>query len=163
MCHFVKRSPRVKERLMYFQLFSTFLHPRVCVLQMPIQLFFRYVFYPAFGPDLALQVKQAYLLLSLSRDSTITTVNFTGNTVWFKASVTQVGFRASFAYSTDGKSFQPIGNELKMKLGLNWTANRFALFNYNTNKNSLGGYVDFNWFYYGAPVNERLFQQKPSD
>ena len=29
--------------------------------------------------------------------------------------------------------YHPIGNELKMGLGLDWTANRFALFNYSAN------------------------------
>jgi len=87
-------------------------------------------------------------IVMVNNDTTITTVNFTGNTVWFKASVTQVGFTASFAYSIDGKNYQAIGNELKMGLGLDWTANRFALFNYNTNKAGAGGYADFNWFHY---------------
>jgi beta-xylosidase len=87
-------------------------------------------------------------IVMVNNDTTITTLKFTGTTIWLKASVTHVGFTASFAYSTDGKNFQPIGNELKMGLGLDWTANRFALFNYNTNKNGSGGYVDFNWFHY---------------
>ncbi|SDT67577.1 Beta-xylosidase [Mucilaginibacter mallensis] len=87
-------------------------------------------------------------IVMVNNDTTITTVNFTGNTIWFKASVTHIGFKASFAYSVDGKNYQPIGNELKMGLGLDWTANRFALFNYNTNKTGVGGYADFNWFHY---------------
>lgn len=87
-------------------------------------------------------------MVMVNNDTTITALKFTGSTVWFKASVTHTGFTASFAYSTDGKNFQPVGNGLKMGLGLDWTANRFALFNYNTSKAGAGGYVDFNWLRY---------------
>jgi len=87
-------------------------------------------------------------IVMVNKDTTITTVKFTGSTIWLKASVTHVGFKASFDYSTDGKNFQSIGSELKMGLGLDWTANRFALFDYNNNKNGSGGYVDFSWFHY---------------
>ncbi|MGZ3920537.1 MAG: glycoside hydrolase family 43 protein [Bacteroidia bacterium] len=92
-------------------------------------------------------------IVMVNHDTTITTVNFTGNTVWLKACVTEVGFKASFAYSTDGKNYQPIGNELKMGLGFDWGGNRFALFNYNTNTTNTGGYVDFNWFHYRNTIN----------
>lgn len=87
-------------------------------------------------------------IVMVNNDTTITKLKFTGSKIWIKARVTQVGFKASFAYSTDGKNFQSIGNELKMGLGLDWTANRFALFNYNTGKSGSGGFVDFNWFHY---------------
>ena len=60
--------------------------------------------------------------------------------------VMDVGFRAVFYYSTDGKYFLPIGNELSMGLGLVWTANRFALFNFSKEKAGEDGYTDFNWF-----------------
>lgn len=42
--------------------------------------------------------------------------------------------------------FMIIGNELQMGLGLPWTANRFALFNFNTTPQGNNGYADFNWF-----------------
>ncbi|MCO5949904.1 glycoside hydrolase family 43 protein [Mucilaginibacter flavidus] len=89
-------------------------------------------------------------IVMVNNDTTITTLNFSGTTVWFKANVTHVGFKASFAYSTDGKNYHPIGNELKMGLGLDWTANRFALFNYSTNETGAGGYADFNWLHFSA-------------
>jgi len=92
-------------------------------------------------------------IVMVNNDTTITTLNFTGTTVWFKANVSDVGFKASFAYSTDGKNYHPIGNELQMGLGLDWTANRFALFNYNTSEKSTGGYADFNWFHFSAINN----------
>jgi hypothetical protein len=72
--------------------------------------------------------------------------HFPGETIWIKASATDVGFKASFAYSTDGKNYQPIGNQLGMGLGLPWTANRFALFNFSTKDAGVGGYADFDYF-----------------
>lgn len=52
----------------------------------------------------------------------------------------------AFFYSLDGMDFPPIGNVLKMGLGLPWTANRFCLFNFTTKENGTDGYADFNWF-----------------
>ena len=78
---------------------------------------------------------------------TIETIDrFEGNKIWIRARVMDVGFRAVFYYSTDGKYFLPIGNELSMGLGLVWTANRFALFNFSKEKAGEDGYTDFNWF-----------------
>lgn len=73
-----------------------------------------------------------------------------GDAVWLKATTTATGFIATFAYSTDGTTFRPIGTDLKMKSGLNWTANRFALLNYSTKDAGVGGTADFNWFHYGS-------------
>lgn len=72
--------------------------------------------------------------------------NFTGNKLWVRARVMDVNFRATFYYSLDGKTFIPIGNDLNMGLGLVWTANRFALFNFTRDKAGEDGYADFNWF-----------------
>ena len=72
--------------------------------------------------------------------------NFTQDKLWMKARVTDKDFIASFYYSLDGVNFFPIGNVLKMDLGLYWTANRFALFNFTTRDEGDGGFVDFNWF-----------------
>lgn len=71
---------------------------------------------------------------------------FPGDKVWIRTRVTDRNFTAMFHYSFDGKIFQPVGNALKMKLGLSWTANRFALFNFSTTQNGVDGYADFNWF-----------------
>lgn len=60
--------------------------------------------------------------------------------------VTDKDFTARFYYSLDGMDFHPIGNVLKMGLGLPWTANRFCLFNFTTKENGTDGYADFNWF-----------------
>ena len=52
---------------------------------------------------------------------------------------------ASFSFSTDNKKFIPIGNVFNMKFSLKvFTGNKFCLFNYATE--TLGGYVDFDWF-----------------
>ncbi len=70
-----------------------------------------------------------------------------GHSVWFRATATDDGFRATFAYSLDGKHFTSIGNTLAMGLGLDWTANRFALFNFSHESSGAGGAADFHWFH----------------
>ncbi|WP_316789385.1 glycoside hydrolase 43 family protein [Pedobacter frigoris] len=72
--------------------------------------------------------------------------NIKADKVWISASLTHIGFKANFSYSLDGDKYISFGNELNMGLGLDWTANRFALFNYSTSKEGEGGYADFNWF-----------------
>jgi len=68
-------------------------------------------------------------------------------TVYLKA---ECNFRdrndiANFYYSLDGKSWIPIGTQLKMEYSMpHFMGYRFALFNYST-KNP-GGFVDFDWF-----------------
>lgn len=37
---------------------------------------------------------------------------------------------------------------VKMGLGLPWTANRFALFNFTTSPQGVDGCADFNWFHF---------------
>lgn len=74
--------------------------------------------------------------------------NFSYNKLWIRANITHKNFLATFSYSTDGKQFIPFGNTLNMGLGLIWTANRFALFNFSATEKGEGGYVDFNWFHF---------------
>lgn len=74
--------------------------------------------------------------------------DFSYRKLWVRANVTHENFAASFSYSVDGKQFKSLGNTLKMSLGLLWTANRFAIFNFSTRKDGVGGYVDFNWFHF---------------
>lgn len=86
-------------------------------------------------------------IVMVNDGKTIATVGpFTGSQIWFWAHTTQAGFMANFSYSTDGKTFMPFGDQLQMGLGLPWTANRFALFNFSTSNGGLGGIADFNWF-----------------
>jgi beta-xylosidase len=79
--------------------------------------------------------------------------HFTPKKLWLKSTATDKGFEGNFFYSVDGKKFTKFGNVLKMALGYDWTANRFALFNFSTTQNGVGGYADFNWFRFQG-VNE---------
>lgn len=72
--------------------------------------------------------------------------NFTGDKIWVRARVTDRNNIAKFYYSVDGDNYYVIGNDLEMKLGLSWTANRFALFNFSTTNDGVDGVADFNWF-----------------
>ena len=74
--------------------------------------------------------------------------DFQGTKVWFRARATDKDFTARFYYSTDGIRFHPIGNVLQMGLGLPWTANRFALFHFTTQRDVPAGHADFNWFHF---------------
>lgn len=71
---------------------------------------------------------------------------FTGDRLWIRARITDKNFTARFYYSLDGSHFKPIGNVMAMGLGLPWTANRFALFNFSTKAEGVDGYADFDWF-----------------
>ena len=52
---------------------------------------------------------------------------------------------ANFFYSLDGKTWIPIGSQLKMEYSMpHFMGYRFGLFNYATK--TPGGYVDFDWF-----------------
>ena len=69
-----------------------------------------------------------------------------GQRIWFRSRTTDKDFTARFYYSLNGSDFIPIGNVLQMGLGLVWTANRFALFNYSTKEEGVNGIADFDWF-----------------
>lgn len=108
----------------------------------------------------SIQQKQGRrLIVMVNNDTTVQVLPFRGKSIWFKASVAEANFTVKFYYSTDGKNYHPIGNQLKMELGLDWTANRFALFNFNTLSPSQGGYVDFNWFRFdGKPLSTNVLK-----
>lgn len=72
--------------------------------------------------------------------------SLTGERIWIRARTTERNFKAQFFYSTDGLHFQRLGTDLDMGLGLPWTANRFALFNFSRKDEGIGGIADFNWF-----------------
>lgn len=75
-------------------------------------------------------------------------VALSGKKVFFKA---ECNFRdkkdvANFFYSLDGKTWQPIGEQLKMSYTLpHFMGYRFGLFNYATQQ--VGGYADFDYFH----------------
>jgi beta-xylosidase len=86
-------------------------------------------------------------LLMINNGKVIDSIeHFIPNKVWIRATATDKSFVATFSYSIDGSKFIPLGNQLKMGLGYAWTANRFALFNFSTAEEGVGGYADFNWF-----------------
>lgn len=69
------------------------------------------------------------------------------NVVYFKAQCdfTDRKDTADFFYSLDGKTWMPIGTQLKMSYTLpHFMGYRFALFNYATK--TAGGYADFDYF-----------------
>jgi beta-xylosidase len=74
-------------------------------------------------------------------------VPLTQKTVYLKA---ECDFRdktdlANFFYSLDGKTWTPIGSQLKMEYSMpHFIGYRYGLFNYATK--IPGGYVDFDWF-----------------
>jgi len=51
----------------------------------------------------------------------------------------------NFAFSTDGKTFQPIGKEFKAVQGM-WIDSKVGLINVNPNINESDGYSNFDWF-----------------
>jgi beta-xylosidase len=65
--------------------------------------------------------------------------------IYLKANAVTTTDQVTFSYSLDNVSFKPIGHVFTMKFSLKmFTGNRFALFNYATEKK--GGWVDINWF-----------------
>jgi beta-xylosidase len=75
------------------------------------------------------------------------TIPLIQNKVFFKAECdfTDKKDVANFFYSLDGKSWSPIGSQLKMTYTLpHFMGYRFGLFNYATK--NVGGFVDFDFF-----------------
>ncbi len=59
---------------------------------------------------------------------------------------------ANFFYSLDGKTWTPIGSQLKMEYSMpHFMGYRFGLFNYSTK--TPGGFVDFDWFHISNQVS----------
>jgi beta-xylosidase len=67
-----------------------------------------------------------------------------GNEIWLKAEINDKA-EASFAYSLDGKKFEPLGDKFTLGWAL-YRGTRIALFTYNTLTDT--GTVDFDWFHY---------------
>jgi beta-xylosidase len=77
----------------------------------------------------------------------VQSVPMTHKTVFLKAECDfrDKADRADFFYSLDGKTWLPIGSQLKMEYSMpHFMGYRFGLFNYSTK--SPGGYADFDWF-----------------
>ncbi len=66
--------------------------------------------------------------------------------VWLRADCDFLTEKARFSYSTDGKTFEPLGGEFTMVFQLKtFQGVRFALFSYNA-AGAPGGYADFDAF-----------------
>jgi len=67
----------------------------------------------------------------------------TSSRFWLRAECDYLTEKARFSYSTDSKTFEPIGKEFTMVFNLaTFQGMRYALFNYNT-LGKPGGYADF--------------------
>ena len=84
-------------------------------------------------------------LVMVNNGEIIASVPMKGKTIFLRTIASNKTKKATFEYSSDNKTFTPLGNELAMRFNLTiFTGNKFCLFNYATKE--LGGYVDFDWF-----------------
>lgn len=86
-------------------------------------------------------------ILSMTVDEAVKeNVRLEGKNVWLRASVDGITDYVTFAYSTDGKTFQSIGERFKMKfINTYFCGNRYGLFNYATRQH--GGYIDVDYLH----------------
>jgi beta-xylosidase len=92
---------------------------------------------------------------SSGRPEQVAAIPLNQNKIFLKAECdfTEKKDTAHFFYSLDGKSWTPIGTQLKMSYTLpHFMGYRFGLFNYATQKT--GGYVDFDYFHITAAISE---------
>ncbi|PTQ96654.1 beta-xylosidase [Mucilaginibacter yixingensis] len=90
------------------------------------------------------QKQGAKYLVMVNNGQTIDSTVLNTNMVYLRTTASNQTKKASFAYCTDGKTFQALGNELEMQFSLKiFTGNKFCLFNYATKQP--GGYVDFDY------------------
>jgi beta-xylosidase len=85
---------------------------------------------------------------STGKPEEVQSVPLNQNIVYFKAECdfTDKKDIAHFFYSLDGKTWKPIGTQLKMAYTLpHFMGYRFGLFNYATKE--IGGFADFNYFH----------------
>jgi len=86
---------------------------------------------------------------------------FAGGHVWLRAHCDFMTEKATFGYSTDGKTFQPLGGEFTMIFQVRtFQGVRYALFNYNVG-GAPGGYADFNRFTVGRTPAFRFYPSNP--
>ena len=84
-------------------------------------------------------------VIMVNDGKTMDSVLINTSTIYFRTIASNGSSKASFQYSTDNKFFKSLGNDLTMRFSLKiFTGNKFCLFNYATN--TLGGYVDVDWF-----------------
>jgi len=62
---------------------------------------------------------------------------------------------ANFFYSLDGKTWIPIGSQLKMEYSMpHFMGYRYGLYNYSTK--TPGGFVDFDWFHISDQITKKI-------
>ncbi|WP_153799777.1 glycoside hydrolase family 43 protein [Foetidibacter luteolus] len=90
------------------------------------------------------QVDGSKYIVMVNDGKTVDSVAVKSKTLYFKTLASNASAKAVFEYSTDNKTFKPLGNELAMRFSLKiFTGNKFCLFNYATQQT--GGYVDVDW------------------
>jgi beta-xylosidase len=76
----------------------------------------------------------------------VASIPLPGSPIWLRAHCNFLTEKATFSYSTDGKKFEPIGDEFRMIFqGRTFQGVRYSLFSYNTGDGP-GGYADFDRF-----------------
>lgn len=84
-----------------------------------------------------------------------------GKRVWLRAECDYLKDMSAFSYSTDGKTFTPIGDEFKMVYQLKtFQGIRYTLFHYNTS-GSPGGVADFDSLTVEEPYPNGLMRPIP--
>lgn len=90
-----------------------------------------------------------------------TRVHLEGKRVWLRADCDFLTERATFAYSTDGRQFERLGEPLTLVFQLTtFQGVRYALFNYNTT-GKRGGTADFDTFTVDQPNPRGLMRPIP--
>ncbi len=84
-------------------------------------------------------------IVMVNDGNTIDSASINSSIIYLKTIASNSSGKARFEYSTDNKTFKPLGNELMMRFSLKiFTGNKFCVFNYATK--APGGYVDVDWF-----------------
>lgn len=88
-----------------------------------------------------------YELQMSDRGQQIATLPYTATTLWLGMDCDFTTDTAYFTYSTDGITFNQLGNPFHMIFSMDhFTGNKFAIFNYATQQE--GGYIDVDTFRY---------------
>ena len=90
--------------------------------------------------------QQGRLALFIERDGQRTVVrNLRATTAQLRVTIDSRANTHQFAVSTDGRTFQPVGDPFALRMG-SWKGSRVGLFCYNTKGN--GGTAQFDYFHY---------------
>lgn len=71
-------------------------------------------------------------------------IKVNGKSIWLRSTWDTNG-TSRYAFSTDGKSYQPFGGTYQLTWG-SYRGDRIGIFNFNTKEDE--GYVDVDWFRY---------------